>query len=107
MASSLLQTDVEKSTINNNNNVNNSNSPMATATPIYKTDSNPFIGRLGGNQAFVLDRGDAANAEILREQPNGTPCMTIREQFDLQGFRSPGLWKAALVEGMGKKDHLP
>jgi len=70
--------------------------------PSYNATVRPFIGRLGGNQGFVLDRHNAANADILKEQPDSAPCMTLREQFDLRGFRSLGLWKAALIEGVGE-----
>jgi hypothetical protein len=106
MATSRQQTNLEKA-INPNgnssrtdveNNANRSNS--VTKVPSYNTTTRPFIGRLGGNQGFVLDRHNAANAEILKEQPDSAPCMTLREQFDLRGFRSLGLWKAALIEGL-------
>jgi hypothetical protein len=92
-----LETDVEK-TINHD-----SNRPNSIVSKLsYNTTTRPFIGRLGGNQEFVIDRHNAANAEILREQPDSAPCMTLREQFDLGGFRNLGLWKAAVIEGVGK-----
>jgi len=84
---------------------NRSNSQATT--PSYNQTTRPFIGRLGGNQEFVLDRHNVANAEILREQPDSAPCMTLREQFDLQGFRSLGLWKAAAIEGFGTYSPFP
>jgi hypothetical protein len=91
------QTDVEK-TINHDGN--SPNSPISKSS--YNPTTRPFIGRLGGNQEFVLDRHNAANAEILREQPDSAPCMTLREQFDLGGFQNLGLWKAAVIEGIGQ-----
>lgn len=91
----------------NNRDANNSLRPAAVmdGPPSYHPTSRPFIGRLGGNQEFVLDRHNTANAEVLREQPDSAPCMTLKEQFDLRGFRNIGLWKAALIEGIG--EHLP
>lgn len=67
----------------------------------YSQTPNPFIGRLGGNQAFVLDPKDVANASILELEPDAAPGMTVKQQFDLKGFKSLGLWKAALVESFG------
>lgn len=84
---------------NASGDANRSNSIVKA--PSYNTTTKPFIGRVGGNQGFVLDRHNAANAEILKEQPDSAPCMTLKEQFDLRGFRSLGLWKAALIEGIG------
>jgi hypothetical protein len=89
-------TDVE-----NNASRDGNRSNSIVTVPSYNTTTRPFIGRVGGNQGFVLDRHNAANAEILKEQPDSAPCMTLREQFDLRGFRSLGLWKAALIEGVG------
>lgn len=67
----------------------------------YGGSANPFIGRLGGNQAFVLDPNNAANASTLKLEPDAAPGMTIRQQLDLKGFRSIAIWKAALMEGVG------
>jgi glycerol uptake facilitator-like aquaporin len=61
----------------------------------------PFVGRIGGNQAFVLDRTNASHISLLQDIPDAAPNMTIAEQFDLKGFKCAGVWKAALVEGMG------
>jgi len=62
----------------------------------------PFAGRLGGNQAFILDRDDVSNAAILQDVPDAAPGMTLAEQFDLRPLRNIGLWKAAIMEGMGE-----
>ncbi|PMD22487.1 aquaporin-like protein [Hyaloscypha hepaticicola] len=87
--------------VENNASGHTNRSNSIVKAPSYNTTTRPFIGRVGGNQGFVLDRHNAANAEILKEQPDSAPCMTLREQFDLRGFRSLGLWKAALIEGIG------
>ncbi len=87
--------------VENNASRDTNRSNFIAKDPSYNTTTRPFIGRVGGNQGFVLDRHNAANAEILKEQPDSAPCMTLREQFDLRGFRSLGLWKAALIEGIG------
>jgi hypothetical protein len=110
MATSQQQAALEKPVNHNGNDMenamshnttNNSHAPATNSPPSYNTTTRPFIGRVGGNQGFVLDRHNTANAEILREQPDSAPCMTLKEQFDLRGFRSLGLWKAALMEGIG------
>lgn len=98
-------TDVENTTHRNPNN--SFHHTVLSNSPSYNTTTRPFIGRLGGNQEFVLDRHNAANADILREQPDSAPCMTLKEQFDLRGFRNIGLWKAALIEGVGEEQPFP
>ncbi|KAE8446704.1 hypothetical protein EG329_011748 [Mollisiaceae sp. DMI_Dod_QoI] len=75
------------------------------AAPAYtsqqaQTNIHPFIGRLGGNQGFVLDRNEPCNAAVLSDIPDAAPYMTYREQLDLKPFRSLSLWKSALAEGM-------
>lgn len=109
MAASLGRFGSEKPPNSNSNDLlqdmeNNTDhgSRSRQASPVYYSNTTPFIGRLGGNQEFVLDRGDAANAGILKEQPDSAPCMTLREQFDLVGFRSSGLYKSAMIEGIGR-----
>lgn len=67
----------------------------------YSETANPFIGRLGGNQAFVLDPNNAANASTLKLEPDAAPGMTLQQQFDLRGFKSIGIWKAAMMESVG------
>ena len=62
----------------------------------------PFIGRLGGNQAFVLNRNDPASENILQKAPDAAPAMSVKDQLDLAPFRSPGLWKAGIIEGIGE-----
>ena len=66
----------------------------------------PFAGRVGGNQAFILDRDVASNAAVLQDVPDTVPGMTLAEQFDLRPLRNIGLWKAAALEGMGKYLYL-
>lgn len=61
----------------------------------------PFVGRIGANQAFVLDPNDAANASALEREPDAAPGMTLKQQFDLRGFTNISLWKAAIAECMG------
>jgi hypothetical protein len=69
----------------------------------YKTTSQPFIGRLGGNQEFALDESDSLNALKIKAVPDAAPCMSLRDQLDFSGFLLLGLWKAAILEGMGKR----
>ncbi|EXJ74292.1 uncharacterized protein A1O5_02588 [Cladophialophora psammophila CBS 110553] len=63
--------------------------------------SAPFAGRLGGNQEFTVDRSDPQNEELLKKVPDAAPNLTLRESFDLRGFREVELWKAALIEFVG------
>lgn len=61
----------------------------------------PFAGRLGGNQTACL-RGDVTTeSESNRAIPDATPWISLSQQLDLRAFASPGLWKAALIEGWG------
>ncbi|GAB1192547.1 hypothetical protein APSETT444_001739 [Aspergillus pseudonomiae] len=53
----------------------------------------PFAGRIGGNQALVVDRHDPSNADLLKKTPDAAPLMTVREGFDLRGFWDIDLWK--------------
>jgi len=98
MAQPSITQDIEKS-FNSHAPVDTNNS--TTRIHVHRSYSAPFAGRLGGNQAFVLDRDRASNAEILQNVPDAAPGMTLAEQFDLRPFRSIALWKAAAVEGMG------
>lgn len=62
----------------------------------------PFAGRLGGNQSFVLDRSDPANAALLKKVPDAAANLRLNEMFDLNGFREVDLYKAALCECFGE-----
>jgi hypothetical protein len=95
--------DVEKE-LNNESSSVPINQPSAESftEPAYRSYSAPFAGRLGGNQAFVLNRDDTSNASILQDVPDAAPGMSLAEQLDLRPFRNIGLWKAAVVEGMGE-----
>lgn len=61
--------------------------------------SRPFVGRLGGNQAFTLSEDDPNYDEKLLLTPDASPCFTWRESFDLRGFKDVELWKQAVLEG--------
>lgn len=62
----------------------------------------PFAGRLGGNQVFVVDRANPANAQLLSKLPDAAPNLNLSEAFDLRGFRETDLYKAAMIECFGK-----
>ncbi|KAN0069491.1 Aquaporin-like protein [Elaphomyces granulatus] len=101
--SSAPAADVEKDLNNDRLSVPVLNQP-STESPTHHThqiSDVPFTGRLGGNQAFVLDRDDVGNASILQDIPDAAPWMTLAEQLDLRPFRTLSLWKAAILEGMG------
>ncbi|KAH7027199.1 putative aquaporin transporter [Microdochium trichocladiopsis] len=59
-----------------------------------------FAGRLGGNGGGILPDTDSSK-ELLERVPDAAPLMTFAQQFDLRPFRTPELWKAALMEGVG------
>lgn len=68
----------------------------------YRSSVLPFVGRLGGNQAAVLDRRDERNQKFLQQAPDAAPYMSLQQQFDPKPFLALGLWNAALIEGVGK-----
>ena len=86
--------------------LNNQPSTESSGHHTHQISTVPFTGRLGGNQAFVLDRDDVDNAAILHDIPDAAPWMTLADQFDLRPFRTPTLWKGAILEGMGESDSL-
>ncbi|KAH8811145.1 putative aquaporin transporter [Xylogone sp. PMI_703] len=63
--------------------------------------SQPFAGRLGGNQEFVLDPRNVDNESTLKRVPDASPFISISDIFNLKGFLEPDLWKAAATEGLG------
>lgn len=73
-------------------------SPITGVQPAVQ----PFAGRIGGNQALVLDRNDPKNSDYLKAVPDAAPFMRISEALDLRGFLDLNLWKFAVVEGVGK-----
>jgi hypothetical protein len=66
-----------------------------------KIDIPPFVGRLGGNGAATVTRC-STNEDLLKSVPDAAPLMSLRETFSLQPFLTVGLWKSALMEGMGR-----
>ncbi|KAH8649722.1 aquaporin-like protein [Tricladium varicosporioides] len=64
-------------------------------------NTQPFIGRLGGNLEFALSQQDASQAGILQSVPDAAPNMSLQAQLDLRGFWCLMLWKAAVIEGFG------
>jgi hypothetical protein len=67
----------------------------------HDVTAQPFAGRLGGNQEFILDRKKLENAPALKRVPDASPFMSVQDIFNLRGFLEPELWKAALTEGLG------
>jgi hypothetical protein len=62
----------------------------------------PFAGRLGGNQEFIVDRDDPANAALLQQFPDAAPQIPWKKLVDLRPLKDIELWKAAIVEAVGK-----
>ncbi|KAK6065880.1 hypothetical protein SCUP234_12332 [Seiridium cupressi] len=61
----------------------------------------PFAGRIGGNQALVVDPDDPANESLLRKLPDTAPYLSLSGVFNLAGFADVQLWKYATVECFG------
>ncbi|CAG8978502.1 hypothetical protein HYALB_00005077 [Hymenoscyphus albidus] len=77
--------------------INNNNTTTIThPQKLYRPTTQPFIGRLGGNQSFTSPSQTSTNA-----LPDTTPCMPLSSQLHLSGFKCISLWKAALLEGLG------
>lgn len=66
----------------------------------------PFAGRLGGNQQFTVDPNDPDQESLLERVPDAAPAVHWRDVFSLVPFRDPYLYKAAVIEGIGK-EHTP
>jgi hypothetical protein len=69
--------------------------------PRYQSNSQPFAGRLGANQAYVVDGATSEDEKLLQDQPDATPHMSFRELMDCRPITNINLWKAALIEGIG------
>ncbi|KAF5670050.1 Aquaporin PIP-type [Fusarium heterosporum] len=69
--------------------------------PRYQSNSQPFAGRLGANQADVVDGATSEDERLLQCQPDATPHMSFRELMDCRPITNINLWKAALIEGIG------
>lgn len=66
----------------------------------------PFIGRLGASGRGGLRR-NSSNEDLLKALPDAAPLMSVSEQFALRPFLTTALWKAALMEGVGKQHTRP
>ncbi|EAW11117.1 putative MIP transporter [Aspergillus clavatus NRRL 1] len=74
---------------------------MLSLHPACKPQIQPFVGRLGGNQKFVLDRTDPDNAGALMEVPDAAPLMDWKDSLRLSGFKRWSLWKLSGIECIG------
>lgn len=83
-------------------NMESGHSEPRQSTDSSSYDGYSFAGRIGGNQIFTVNRHDEASRKLLAKEPDAAPGMTLKEQFDLRPFRTVGLWKAAIVEGVGE-----
>ncbi|EXK83875.1 hypothetical protein FOQG_11832 [Fusarium oxysporum f. sp. raphani 54005] len=67
----------------------------------YRSYSQPFAGRLGANQAYVVEGGTSEDDHLLHHAPDATPHMSFWELMDMRPIKNLDLWKAALIEGIG------
>ncbi|KAG8672157.1 hypothetical protein FPOAC1_005419 [Fusarium poae] len=70
--------------------------------PRFQTNDLPFAGRLGANQTCLIDGVTSEDERLLEQQPDATPHMSFRELVDLHPITNLDLWKAALIEGIGR-----
>jgi hypothetical protein len=61
-----------------------------------RVNSQPFAGRLGGNQEFASNESD-----VLEQTPDAAPLYSWEAVFDLRPFKNRYLWSSALMEGVG------
>ncbi|TXB97345.1 hypothetical protein FocTR4_00011283 [Fusarium oxysporum f. sp. cubense] len=71
------------------------------SSPHYQSYSQPFAGRLGANQAYVVEGGTSEDDHLLHHAPDATPHMSFWELMDMRPIKNLDLWKAALIEGIG------
>lgn len=76
---------------------------MDSTSNHVQANISPFIGRLGASGRGGISR-DASNKDVLKEQPDAAPLMSVAEQFSLWPFLTAALWKAALMEGIDTAD---
>ncbi|KAH6993003.1 aquaporin-like protein [Fusarium venenatum] len=69
--------------------------------PRFQSNNLPFAGRLGANQACVIDGETSEDERLLEHQPDATPHMSFSELVDLRPITNLDLWKAAVIEGIG------
>ena len=61
-----------------------------------------FVGRLGGQGATAVTRS-ASNETLLKLVPDAAPLTSLKDALDLYPLLTVGLWKSALMEGIGKR----
>lgn len=72
-----------------------------SSTDRTQVDILPFIGRLGASGTGSLPRS-SYNEDLLKASPDAAPLMTLSDQFALRPILTTRLWKAALMEGVGR-----
>ncbi|KAF4442337.1 hypothetical protein F53441_11765 [Fusarium austroafricanum] len=78
-----------------------SSEPLAAPGPHYECTTQPFAGRLGANQASVVEPITSSDEHLLKHQPDATPHMSFWELMDMRPIKNINLWKAAFIEGVG------
>lgn len=63
-------------------------------------NSQPFAGRIGGNQQFIISPSDPRYEDIVSKVPDAAPATSWHVLLDLRGFRDKALWTNACGEGM-------
>lgn len=61
----------------------------------------PFAGRIGGNQEYLLDPADPRNTEALKRLPDAAPRVPWEQSINLRGLLDVNLWRFAAIEAIG------
>ena len=62
----------------------------------------PFAGRIGANHKFSADCENRVDRDVLEKYPDAAPWVPLRDALSLKGFLQIEIWKAAVIEGVGR-----
>jgi glycerol uptake facilitator-like aquaporin len=74
-----------------------------SSTPISPSNINsqPFVGRIGGNQLHAVSQSDPDYEALQESNPDAVQSPKWRGILSLKPFRDVHLWRNAAIEGMG------
>ena len=97
----MNSSDVQKDTEANDSGIlRRRDRAYSAPTQPRAVNSQPFAGRVGGNQLFTVSPSDPNYAEIIAKVPDAAPAHSWAVLLDLRGFRDFSLWTNAFGEGM-------
>lgn len=62
----------------------------------------PFAGRIGANQEFSVDKTNQQQVEFLKKFPDAAPWIPWKESLSPHQFFEVEIWKAGVIEGVGR-----